>query len=112
MDGKLRAIYDRQLAYYAAKDIEGLLQNNYSEDAVLTMFDYQVKGREALRKHFNGFFAMAGNVTFKSTDRFIETEHTVLIEASAETEKLGSMVFIDAFVIRDGKIDYQFSIVK
>ena len=112
MDGQLRAIYDRQLEYYAAKDIDGLLRNNYSDDAVLTMFDYQVRGREALRKHFQGFFAMAGNVTFKSTTRFVETENTVLIEALVETEKLGSMVFIDAFVIDNGKIDYQFSIVK
>ncbi|MBI4650361.1 nuclear transport factor 2 family protein [Candidatus Desantisbacteria bacterium] len=112
MDGKLRAIYEKQLKYYAAKDIDGLLKNNYSENAVLTMFDYQIKGHEALRNHFNGFFKIAGKITFKSTNKFVETENTILIEASAETEKLGAMVFIDAFVINNGKIDYQFSIVK
>ena len=107
-----QAIYGNQLNYFAQKDLEGLVRNNYTEDAVLTMFDYQARGRDALRKHFRGFFEVAGDIKLKSTDRFVETKDTVLLEATLETTKLGQVRFIDAFVIRGDKIAYQFTIMK
>lgn len=111
-DGPGKVLFDRQLRYYAEDDIEGLLENNYTEDARLVMFDYQVHGRDQLRQHFKGFKEIAGKVNFKEVEKFVENGNTMLIQVSAETEKLGTMVFIDAFVLQGGKISNQFSIVK
>ena len=107
-----RTIYENQLNFFAAKDADRLVQNNYNDDALLTSFDFTVRGCEALRSHFQGFFEMAGDIKLKSTDRFVETEDTVIVEATVETSRLGEVVFVDAFVMKDGKICYQFTIVK
>jgi len=37
--GKYREFYERQLAFIAAKDVEGLIHTNYTEDAELLNFD-------------------------------------------------------------------------
>ena len=111
-DGPGRKLLDRQLGYYAAGDIEALLLDNYTEDARLVMFDFQVQGRDALRRHFDGFLALAGKITPRAVERFVETGNTMLAEIVADTEKLGTMVFVDAFVLEDDRIAYQFSVVR
>ena len=111
-DGPGRELIDRQLGYYAEGDIEGLLRNNYTEDARLVMFDFQVQGKDELRRHFGGFMTLAGKITPRAVERFVEAGDTMLVEITADTEKLGTMVFVDAFVLEGERIAYQFSVVR
>ena len=111
MAGEGRKFYDRQLEYLFAKDVDGLIENNYNEDAVLVSFDRVVKGREALKEHFRGYLEMLGDLKVKSTDKFQETEDTIFFEASVESN-FGPAVVYDAFVLKNGKISYHFTGVK
>jgi ketosteroid isomerase-like protein len=106
-----RKFYEEQLQYIFAKDVDGLIDNHYNEDAVLIGFDFVVKGRDALKKYFRGYLEMLGKLELKSTDKFRETEDTIFLEASV-VSKLGPAVVYDAFVLRDGKASYHFTGVK
>src|SRR5437868_6941927 len=103
-----RRFYEEQLAYLAAKDVDGLVDNHYNVDAVLVSFDVTVKGRDALREYFRTYLKRLGTLTVTSTDRFTETEDTIFFEATM-TSNLGTARVYDAFVLRDGKISYHFA---
>jgi ketosteroid isomerase-like protein len=103
-----RKFYEEQLAYLAAKDVDGLVANHYNDDAVLISFDVTVKGREALRDYFRAYLERLGTLTVTSTDRFTETEDAILLEATV-TSNLGTVRVYDAFVLRHGKISYHFA---
>lgn len=47
--------YAEQLEYLQQKNVDGLIENQYAPDAELLGFDFQVKGHEALRKHFHTY---------------------------------------------------------
>lgn len=106
-----RKFYDEQLDYLYAKDVDGLIDNHYTEDAVLTSLDFDVKGRAALKEHFRNYLKMLGDLKVVSTDKFRETPDTIFFEAHVETA-LGPAVVFDGLVLRDGKISYHFTGVK
>lgn len=103
-----RAFYDRQIAYLRAKDIDGLIDSHYAEDAELIGFDVVVKGRAALKAHFRRYMELLGTITIESTDKFRETEDAVFFEATVATN-LGRARVYDAFVLRDGKATHHFT---
>ena len=105
------AFYHRQLEYLNAKDVDGLIDNHYNDDAVLISFDKTVVGSVALKEHFRGYLEMLGTLKVDSTDNFSETENTVFLEATVTTN-LGQVQVYDAFVMRDGKVAYHFTGVK
>lgn len=106
-----RQLYEKQLDYIFAKDVEGLINNHYNEDAVLIGFDIVVKGRAALKDYFHVYLEKLGHLEVKSTDKFQETEDTVFLEAQV-VSNLGPAVVYDAWVLKDGKISYHFTGVK
>ena len=106
-----RAFYEKQLDYLVAKDVDGLIDNNYNEDAVLIGFDFTVRGHEALKNHFRAYLEQLGDLKVDSTDKFTETEDTFFLEATVTTN-LGQAQVYDAFVLRDGKISYHFTGLK
>lgn len=106
-----KKFYEDQLDYIFRKDVDGLIDNHYNEDAVLVAFDFTVKGHQALKEHFRGYLEMLGDLKLKSTDKFTETEDTVFFEATVETQH-GEAVVYDAFVLENGKINYHFTGVK
>lgn len=106
-----RKFYDEQLSYLFAKDVDGLIDNHYHDDAVLISFDFVVKGSDALKEHFRNYLKMLGNLEVKSTDKFTETEDTIFFQASV-VSYLGPAVVYDALVLRNGKIAYHFTGVK
>lgn len=108
MAGKGLEFYERQLDYLFKKDVDGLIDNHYDEDAELIGFDFVVKGRDALKEHFRNYLGMLGDLKVKSTDKFRETDDTIFFEASVETD-LGSAVVYDAFVLENGKVRYHFT---
>jgi hypothetical protein len=106
-----RKFYNDQLGYLYAKDVDGLIDHHYNEDAVLISFDVVVYGREALKEYFRGYLKTLGNLEIKSTNKFRETIDTIFLEASV-VSNLGSTVVYDAMVLRDGKISYHFTGIK
>ena len=100
--------YAEQLEYLQQKNVDGLIENQYAPDAELLGFDFQVKGHEALRKHFHTYLEMLGKITVLSTDKFTETEDSIMFEATVETQR-GTFRVYDAFVLENGKAIHHFT---
>jgi hypothetical protein len=103
-----RQLYDAQLRYLQAGDVDGLIDNQYTDDALLVSFDNQIRGNAALKEYFRGYLQVLGTIEVLSTDRFVETDDTVFFEATMKTN-LGRARVFDAWVLRDGKIYYHFT---
>jgi aerobic carbon-monoxide dehydrogenase small subunit len=111
VDTKAKQFYQRQVKYLMSKDVERLVDENYLEDAVLTSGDFTVRGKPALKEHFQNYLKWVTIKEVKSTDLFVETDNTVLFEATIESN-FGTAKVYDAFVLRDGKVAYHFTGVK
>ena len=101
-----RRFYEEHLAYINAKDFDGLIDNHYNEDATFTSFFGSLKGREALRQHFRSYLSSLGDLRVR-LDKLTETDNTLLLQTTVTTDA-GTMRTYDAFVLRNGKVDYQF----
>lgn len=106
-----RQFYDEQLDYISVHDVDGLIDNHYNEDAVLTGLDFEVRGNAALKDHFRGYLKTLGNIKVISTDHFIEGPDTIFFDAHVMTD-IGPAIVFDAFVLKNGKISYHFTGVK
>ena len=111
MDTFGQQFYAEQLDYLARKDVDGLIDHHYNDDALLVGFDWTVRGRDALKTHFRGYLQMLGFIEVVSTDKFKDTGDTLFLEATVKTA-LGTAKVYDALVLRDGKIAYHFTGVK
>jgi hypothetical protein len=103
-----RQLYEAQIRYLQAADIDGLIDNQYTDDALLVSFDNQIRGNAALKEYFRGYLQVLGTIEVLSTDRFVETDDAVFFEATMRTN-LGQARVYDAWVLRDGKIAYHFT---
>ena len=74
--------FNRQVAFLEANDVSGLITTQYAAEAELVGFDLQVKGTEALLKHFTGYLANLGGLKLISTEKFMETGDAIMFEAS------------------------------
>jgi hypothetical protein len=106
-----RQFYEEQLDYIAVHDVDGLIDNHYNEEAVLTSLDFEVRGRAALKDHFRGYLKRLGSIKVISTDHFVEGKDTIFFDAHVMTD-LGAVVVFDALVLKNGKISYHFTGVK
>lgn len=100
---KYRDFYDRQLEFIAAKDVEGLIVNQYTEDAELLNFSVHIVGRAALIEYFKGYIDSLGYIKLLSTDKYTESDDSMFFESTVETAGGIAKVY-DVFVLRDGKI--------
>jgi hypothetical protein len=107
-DSAKRQLYEAQIRYLQAADVDGLIDNQYTQDALLVSFDNQIRGNAALKEYFRGYLQVLGTIEVLSTDRFVETEDAVFFEATMRTN-LGQARVYDAWVLRDGKIAYHFT---
>jgi carbon-monoxide dehydrogenase small subunit len=106
-----KQFYEQQVQFLLDKDVDGLVEKHYHEDAVIVSHDAIVTGREALKAHFNEFFRWVTIESVKSTDKFTETADTLLFEATAQTNH-GVVKTFDALVLESGRIRLQFTGVK
>ncbi len=106
-----KAFYDRQVAYLAEQNIDGLVENQYHPDAVLVSFDTVARGHDALKKHFTNYMGYLGKINLLSTDKFAEIDDAIFFEATVETN-LGIAVVYDVFTFKDGKAFHHFTGVK
>jgi hypothetical protein len=106
--GKYRDFYYRQLDFLAKKDVDGLIHNQYTDDAELLSFDNYIKGAPALIEYFKGYIASLGYIKLLSTDKYTEGDSSLVFEATVETAGGVAQVY-DVFVMRDGKIQRHFT---
>jgi hypothetical protein len=99
--------YNNQITYLEANDLGGIV-DQYHDDAVIIGFDFQVRGREAIRNHMEGYLQRLGSFKLLATDKFTETPDSIFFEATCETS-LGVARVYDVFMLRDGKATYQFT---
>ena len=99
--------YNNQIAYLEANDLDSIVEQ-YHEDAVIVGFDFQVKGREAIRKHMGAYLQRLGSFKLVSTDKFTETADSIFFEATCETT-LGIAHVYDVFMLRNGEATHQFT---
>jgi hypothetical protein len=102
---KYRALYDRQLDLLAAKDHERLIDEQYTEDAELLNVNTPpaIVGSAALKVFFKGYLERLGHVHILSTDKYVESDDSVMFEATIDTAGGVARVY-DVFVMRDGRI--------
>jgi hypothetical protein len=103
-----KAFYQRQLDFLAAKDIDGLVRNQYAPNGELIGFDFTVKGEAALLRHFEAYLERLGEIKLVSTDRFTETEDSIFFEATVKIRGGTARVY-DAFVLHNGKASHHFT---
>jgi hypothetical protein len=103
-----RQFYDAQIGYLVAGDVEGLIDNQYTDDATLVSFDNQIHGNAALKVYFKGYLDMLGKLEVVSTDKFVETDDSLFFEATVNTN-FGQAKVFDAWVLSGGKISHHFT---
>lgn len=103
-----KAFYERQVAFLEAGDVAGLVGSQYLPDAELVGYGLHVEGSQALLKHFSGYLAGLGGLKLVTTDKFMETEHGIMFEASVRVAAGVAHVY-DIFVFKDGKAAYHFT---
>jgi carbon-monoxide dehydrogenase small subunit len=106
-----KRFYQRQVEALLARDVDSLVDRNYHPDARLNTGDLVLRGHDAIREHFREFLSWMTIKEVASTDKFMESDDTVMFEATV-TSNLGRVRVYDAFVLDDGKARYHFTGVK
>jgi carbon-monoxide dehydrogenase small subunit len=106
-----KQLYQRQVNYLLAGDADGMVDNNYHDDAIVVAHEFVVKGREALKAHFREYLKWVRIQEVKSTDKFTETDNTIFFEATVRSNH-GVVKVFDIWVLNDGKIQYHFTGVR
>jgi SnoaL-like domain len=112
-----RKFFDAHMQYIYANDIDGMIDNQYTEDAVLiSPFDvlddarppHIVRGRAALKAFFAKYLAYQGSINVESLDNFAETDNSIFFQA-VFTSRTGRWAVGDAWHMTDGMIDTHYS---
>jgi hypothetical protein len=104
------------MAYIYANDINGMIDNQYTQDAVLiSPFDildtpppHIVRGNQALKDFFHKYIAWQGEIKVDSLYDFAEISDSICFQAIF-TSKTGRWVVGDEWHLSDGKIDRHYS---
>jgi hypothetical protein len=111
-----RQFFDEHMAYIYAGNLDGMIDDQYREDAVLiSPFDildtpppHIVRGREALKAFFHKYIEWQGSINVESLYDFAETEDAISFQAIF-TSRTGKWVVGDAWSLKDRMIAYHFS---
>lgn len=111
-----RKFFDEHMEYLYAGNIDGMIDNQYQQDAVLiSPFDFLdsppphiVQGRAALKDFFKKYMEWQGSINVESLYDFAETEDAISFQAII-TASTGRWVVGDAWYMQNGLIAYHFS---
>ena len=106
-----KRFYEEQVKYLLDKDVENLVEKHYHDNAVIVSFDHIVRGKDELKAYFTQFLRSVTIERVISTDKFTETEDTVMFEATVQTNH-GVIKTFDALVLEAGRIRLQFTGVR
>jgi hypothetical protein len=107
-----RAFLDRRIDFIVSGQFDAMVDDGYNDDAVLVSFDGQVKGKDALRAHFGRHLGALGAIQLKSVDKFAEIDDAIFVQVTVITAAYGEVTSYEGFVLRNGKADYHFTLVK
>ena len=110
-----QAFFDTHLERIGAGEIDAMVDNDYTPDAVLITFfngfddeepPMTVRGRDGIKAFFHKYMSVIGTIEVKKID-FVEdfdgTEGSIFFQAEF-TCALGLMKVGDAWTMKDGKI--------
>lgn len=111
-----RKFFDEHMNYISHNDIDGLIDNQYTQDAVLiSPFDvlstpppHIIQGNKALKEFFRTYTAWQGSINVEKLYDFAETENSIFFQAIF-TSNTGRWVVGDAWHMTNGKIDTHYS---
>jgi ketosteroid isomerase-like protein len=114
-----RKFFDEHMKYIYANDIDGMIDDQYTEDAVLfSPFDvldtpppHVVRGRAALKAFFQKYLAYQGSINVEELSNFSETENSIFFQAIF-TSKTGRWAVGDAWHMTNGQIDTHYSFAQ
>jgi hypothetical protein len=103
--GKAEEFYNRHLEYLQRGDIDGLLRDQYHDDAEMVTFDATLQGKEAIKRHVMEVeSARTGTVYGAERAFFAASDDCVLLTEKIHSEKLGTHIARVVFYFRDGKV--------
>lgn len=112
-----KKFFDEHMAFIYANDIDGMIDKQYTQDAILiSPFDvipgkqppHVVKGNKELKDFFHTYIAWQGSINVESLYDFAELDDTITFQAIF-TSKTGRWVVGDSWHMKDGKIDRHYS---
>jgi predicted SnoaL-like aldol condensation-catalyzing enzyme len=111
-----RKFFDEHMVYIGNNDVDGMIDDQYTDDAVLiSPFDildtpppHIVRGNKALNEFFHKYLDWQGAIDVESLYNFAETSDSITFHAIF-TSKTGRWVVGDEWHMRDGKIDRHYS---
>ena len=107
-----KKFYLRQVQNLIAGDPEQLVELNYAPDALLTSAEFVVRGKDNLKSHFRNYLKWVKIKKVLSTDKFVETDSTILFEATVLTNYGVGRVYDCMVLNSDRLITYHFTGVK
>ena len=111
VDTPKKRMYENQVKHLIAANAEGLVEDNYHEDATVASFEFKVTGKNALKAHFANYLRWVQIKEVLSTDKFVETGDGFSFEATVRTSRGIGRVY-DVFVLKGDKVSYHFTGVK
>jgi hypothetical protein len=111
-----RKFFDEHMAYIYANKIDEMIDNQYTEDAVLiSPFDvlktappHIVQGRKALKEFFRTYIDWQGSINVEKLYDFVETGNSIFFQAIF-TSKTGRWVVGDAWHMSGNMINVHYS---
>ena len=98
-------VYNKQLQYLLAGDIDGLLRDQYTDDCELVTFEFVLKGKDALKQYLAvDSPAKMGQVLGMKTTHIVATDDTIIFNAIVDSEKMGRFIARDALYLRGDRI--------
>jgi len=102
-----QAFYNRQIEALETQNLDKILAQ-YTEDARIVGFDFQVQGTEAIRVHFTHYLENLGSLKLKSTEKFAESADSIFFEATV-TVAAGEARVYDVFILEGDKASHHFT---
>jgi len=104
-----RRVYESQLAYLQAGNVDGLVENQDADGASRVSVDEQVNGTAALKAEFRNYAELLGNLDVLSTDEFAESGDGIFFEATVKTSPGQTNVYYHVWVMHGEKISHHFT---
>lgn len=115
-----KKFFDEHMKFIYANDIDGMIDAQYTQDAVLfSPFDvvpdrkppHVIKGNTALKEFFHRYIAWQGSIDVEELSNFSETDNSIFFQAIF-TSKTGRWAVGDAWHMTGGKIDTHYSFAQ
>lgn len=114
-----QAFFEQHLARISANQIDTMVDNDYTDDAVLMTFfngfpdenpPMILKGKEAIKQFFHQYMSVIGSIDVQKidfTEDFDGTTGSIFFQAQFICA-LGLMEVGDAWTMKEGKIQYHY----